>query len=320
MDETIRERVNAKKREIDKYIELVRVLFTLQVRFRERYGVSVFVEPTITYEGKGRKTPDILVITSSDTALIIDHKYIGTSNVNTVRSQLEDIGKYYGTILWRGKNYKVTHVILLCNEESWQNVINVGVYVAKPISLIYEFHEDTMTIKLRIMVPKDIKIIDPFLKRLYNVLKSHRELNLEVPIEESHKYVFIRQEPPEEYIMDRLYRLLYSLMEYNVDKKPFRIKDIVEYFKQYHPPWVLERGEAVQFTLGRIIKGIKLLEKIDLAKYYPKEGIVVVKKIKRLSSPELLDHLLIKLAKYELKEEAKIKSKGKQTRLTNFFH
>ena len=120
--------------------------------------------------------------------------------------------------------------------------------------------------------------------------------------------------PPVEYVIDRVYRFIYSLMDYNVDEAPFSIKDIVDRFNQYHPPWVLEKGEAQQLTTGRLKHALKILSEIGLVKYRSDENKVIIKKVKKISG-DMLDYLLEKIVKHRLK--IKKKPKG-QMRITNF--
>ncbi len=313
----ILEEIEKRKKQIYAYIQLVRVLLTLKLYFERRYSLRAFIEPSVAYEGKGVKEPDLLVLTSSNTAIIFDHKIIGTPDIRTVRSQLVSLNKYYGILKWRGKEHKVLHAILLCSKESWNNVLRAGL-IEKPITWIYELVEDKeLCYKFEIYVPKGAIIEDDILRKILNVYRKHNMIKIERP-REAMKYVFIREPPPDEYVVERVYRFLYARMDANVDEDEFYLREIVEDYNKYYPPWVLESGEAQQLTMGRLIKALKIMDKIGLAKYKPNEGVVIVKKIKKLSG-DMLDYLLEKIIKQEFEEKKRRPKVKKQTRITNFF-
>lgn len=313
-EQVIQEEIEKLKKKIYDYIQLVKVLLSLKIYFERKYNVKAYVEPSVLYkEDKEKHVPDLLVITSDNTATVFDHKIIESSDEKTVRSRLGRLKKYYGTIVCKEKEYTVNHVILLCSKETWQNILNAGL-IEKPMTWVYRLVEDEkLYYEIDIFLPKSIKVKDPLLNRIVSVYKKHRVIKVERPYEIT-KYVFIRQPPPIEYIVERVYRFLYSRMDPNVNEERFSLKDIASEFNWYYPPWVLTEGEAKQLTIGRLNEALKLLDKIGLAKYKPKEGIVIVKKIKKLSG-ELLDHILEKIVSHRLK----VKAKG-QMKITNFFH
>ena len=313
-EQIIQEEIKKLKKKIYDYIQLVKVLLSLKLHFERKYKAKAYVEPSVWYkEDKEKRIPDLLILTSDNTAIVFDHKIIESSDERTVRSRLRRLKKYYGTIIWKEKEYTVNYAILLCSKETWQNILNAGL-IEKPMTWVYKLVEDEkLYYEINIFSPKSIKIKDSLLSRIISTYKKHGVIKVERPYEAT-KYVFIRQKPPIEYVAERVYRFLYSRMDPNVDEEAFQLKNIINEFNWYYSPWVLAEGEAKQLTIGRLNEALKLLDEIGLAKYKPEEGVVIVKKIKKLSG-ELLDHILEKIVKHRLKAEAK-----RQTKITNFFH
>jgi hypothetical protein len=223
-------------RNVDGYVLSLKIYGSLKL-WLERSGIRVFVEKDLPRKDGTPKRPDLLLKTPMSNFVLIDHKYISSSNEITMRRTLEDMDEYFTEFQFDNSSFK-PEVVMLCPIKAAQQFMHLQ---PSPRCIIWGYE-----VEKKILIEEALgKVKDPSLASLFSPSMSFEVAR------ETLRYKFLRQEPPVPYTADTVYRMLWNLRqdwkqpEFNVS-----YEILLKQFNTLYPPWI--NRDVHQLTQGRL--------------------------------------------------------------------
>jgi len=296
------------KREIERYTDTVRILFSISDFFRSK-NFEMDVEPTLkTIDGN--KRPDIVIYENGKPKLIADYKWSLKRKGEYIVEELNDVYDKY------------------CSPQSNGEVLGVDVIALIPdvdreriVKVIDKINDNLIIISLKINNDEgyiELKEIrgKPRYEKFTSILdRCGYKIPLNIRI--LTRIAFIREEPPLPYSAYIIWRTIYHLASVNElyfkNEVELRYGDVSEELKKQFPPWV--KDDINQLTEGRLRRALKFLGDIRFLKMDKNKSTITVNLKK---GTKVYDQLQYFIEKFVEMETEKHKPEPQKT-LLDFF-
>ena len=272
---------------IEGYVLSLKIFGTLK-RSLERRHLHVHVEKDLSRLNGTPKCPDLLIEKDND-FLILDNKFIRSTNPKTLESALDEVGEYDDDFTLESVTFRPEVALLcpmdaagMCEQLTQIKYPIVGYLVEKDISL--------RKIVGSIRMPIISDLCDP---------GSH------IPIEEEvRRYKFIRQEAPLPYTAQVVFYILDGLFT-DYFQRDFEVsyEVILDQFNTLFPRWI--RNDVYQLTPGRLNDALGFLRSIGWINWNKESGTIVVDRTKGGRILDIISHFIDRYAVFLLREKKK---------------
>jgi len=296
----VEERIKCYKEWIQRYSNMVVVLFTLRHEFKER-NFKAQIEPRIDV-GK----PDLLVIDKENReGAAIDHKIIMATRREHISKELEKVMKYIKdnvkVVVSRNQDpleISIKDAAVIGPSKILDDVIeNLG-YEHTPVPVItYNIKEAEIEL---INKTKEIHTFNSTpMKNFFPRGTGRRKLTLP---NEAYSYKFILEEPPLSYLLFQVYNVMLGIRTNYIEKEiVITYRAVKDHISKIFPKIFTTGGqEAEQLNESRLQRAWKKLKELQVIEDIG-GGRMKVKQPQ--GSP--LDYILRKLAKHEISEDRK---------------
>ena len=231
---------------IDGYIFSLKIFGSLKIYLEKAFKLEVYIERDVHKTTGGTKRPDILIKTPEG-FVVVDHKYILSSDERTMRSAINEVCEYNADFSLQGPSFR-PEIVMLCPLSSAKRYKSLRI----ESSCVIWGYELEKTITIGQVVGS---VRNPSLKRIFSP-------GLVFPVDyEVMKFKFIREEPPLPYLTQVIYTILWSL-----STEPFKeefdvsYKIVLEQFNTLFPRWL--DPNILQLTPGRLNNSLRFLRGI----------------------------------------------------------
>lgn len=297
MPDEIEDLKRATKQKIDSYIFSLKLYVSAKAFLERSLSTRVFVEKDIDKTIGGKKRPDLFFATTQGHVLI-DHKYIMSSDGVTLNAHLDDMRSYQGDYLINDQQVK-PEVIMLCPLESAREYSEQG--ISCPVPILGYLLEREITVEQVVG-----QIQDTSLRSMFNP-------RMVFPVSNSaYKYKFIREEPPLPYTAQSVFASLWPLrMDFESPEFKVDYQVVLEQFNTLFPRWLAP--DILQMTPGRLNDALHFLNGIGWIRWEGGGDSISVLVSKGGRIPDLLDYLIDEYIGKELTEKKRV-SKGRAPR------
>jgi len=269
---------------IDSYVFSLKIYVSFKEFLERNAPTRVYIEKDLQKTAGGEKRPDLYVRTATG-HVVIDHKYITSSDAVTLKAHLRDVSEYQCDYSIDGQNVR-PEVSLLCQlnvaQEFRAQALN------PTVSILGYTLERNITIEQVVG-----QIQDPS-------LKAHFAPTITFPVSDSAiKYKFIREEPPVPYTAQTIYASLWPLRD-EFESPEFKVSYhvVLEQFNTLFPRWLAP--DIQQMTSGRLNSALRFLSKIGWIRWEQGKDEIFVIVAKGSRIPDLLEYLLEAYAEEQL--------------------
>lgn len=263
--------------EYERYYRTVRITLTLK-KALEKYNIENIHFLQAEYSMKSVTTsrklkPDVALEESNGRLLLIEIKSSLPDYEEFLKQELLELKKYDEDLIRfdkKGEISKDHDLIFLCPYREYEAVQNMIIKLGKEFYFSKNFSiwtwADVDALKSGatnsiVIERKTGTVKNPQL----NSASVHININELDLIKEGEKSVFVPVQPPDVYLLVRLFSQIFPGIFSQKEKTFISIDEIVETAKSYYISWAGNEGVPSQIRSTWIKKGLKLLEELDLA-------------------------------------------------------
>ena len=324
-------------REYDRYYTTVRLTLTLK-KALDKYNIDDIQFLQAEYKLKSEVSskevkPDVTLEDSDEKLILFEIKSSVPFTPELLEKELLELPKYDDNLIRTDKRGIISEnhdIIFLCplkDFESVQNMINSlgdAFNFSKNFSIWTWVEMNALRSGATNSTVIERKIGEVSNQKLNSVSK-HINIDDVDLIEESEKSVFVPLQPPDVYLLVRLFSQIFPGIFPQETKTFISAEEIIEMTKDYYISWAGNQRAQSQIRSSWIKRGLKILEELGLAEKNEKGEYFVqpwlsrsTKDIKKYLIQRLCDRELI-TKKIELEEKRKAEILKKQQQLDQFF-
>lgn len=268
------------REKIDAYIFSVKLYLAVKAYFENVRLATVYVEKDLSKADGGAKRPDLFLRTQTS-SVIIDHKFITSTDEDTLKSHLADMGSYQVEYVFDGTRIN-PEVLMLCPLKIANEYLNKK--ITSPVSIL------GYTLDREVEIERIVgQINEATLSKTFNP-----KLTIPVPTT-ALMYKFIREEPPVPYTATVVYPTLWSLRDdYESEEFGVNYDVVLRQMNTLFPNWLAQ--DVSQLTPGRLNNALKLLTEDGLVRWSSGAKKIYVPVSKGIRITDLLDHLIERYA------------------------